>query len=117
MQEIPLEERESLTKKNENGRTCYWKTIIETSDCLFLASGQTKCISPYSGESIPIQRDSDYYDLYENPSWKPVLWYHRLLNSIYRCLYFISGPKFIVLITGDCSINSLPAISICSSKM
>ena len=51
-------------------------------------------------ERIPNHKDSDYFDLYENLDWKPTPWYKRILNFIYRFLYFITGPKFIVPISG-----------------
>lgn len=44
--------------------------------------------------------DSDDYDIYENPKWKPKTWYQRLLNQLFKILYCLTGPKFIVPIIG-----------------
>ena len=51
-------------------------------------------------ERIPNRKDSDYFDLYENFIWKATPWYKRFFNFIYRFIYFIIGPKFIVPILG-----------------
>ena len=56
---------------------------------------------------IPNRQDPDYFDLYGNPSWEPPLWYHRPINLFRRCLYFMSGPKFVVPITGNGSSSAL----------
>ena len=53
-----------------------------------------------SNERIPNRKDSDYYDSYENLSWEPTPWYKKILNFMNQFLYFISGPKFVVLISG-----------------
>ena len=45
----------------------------------------------------------DYYDSYENPDWKPTPWYKKLFNLIYRWLYFMTGPKFVVPLIGNYS--------------
>ena len=51
-------------------------------------------------ERIPNRRDEDYFHLYANAEFKQISWYRRLLNLISRCLYFITGPKFVVPILG-----------------
>ena len=52
-------------------------------------------------ERTPSRRDHQYYfDLYDNPQWKEIPWYSKFFNSIYRCLYFMTGPSFIVPILG-----------------
>ena len=54
-----------------------------------------------SNERIPNRKDSAYFDSYENPDWKSTPWYNRIFNFIYRVLYFITGPKFVVTILGN----------------
>ena len=49
---------------------------------------------------IPNRKDSDYFDSYENLYWRPTPWYNQIFNWIYRFLYFITGPKFVVPILG-----------------
>ena len=51
-------------------------------------------------ERIPNRKDSDYFDSYENLYWRPTPWYNQIFNWIYRFLYFITGPKFVVPILG-----------------
>ena len=51
-------------------------------------------------ERIPNRRDEDYFYLYEHAEFKPISWYRRLFSFISRCLYFITGPKFVVPILG-----------------
>ena len=53
-----------------------------------------------SNKRIPNRKDSDYFDSYENLYWRPTPWYKRIFNFIYRFLYFITGPKFVVPILG-----------------
>ena len=52
-------------------------------------------------ERIPNRRDQDYFDLYEIAQLKQTLWYQQLFNFIPRCLYFMTGPKFVVPILGN----------------
>ena len=54
-------------------------------------------------ERIPNRRDSDYFDSYQNPDWEPTPFYQKLM---YRCLYFLSGPKFLVPFIGSRSETS-----------
>ena len=54
-----------------------------------------------SNERIPNRKDSDYFDSYENLNWRPAPWYNRIFNFIYRFLYFITGPRFVVPILGN----------------
>jgi len=58
-----------------------------------------------TNERIPNRKDSDYFDSYENLYWRPTPWYKRIFNFIYRFLYFITGPKFVVPILGFVQIN------------
>ena len=60
-------------------------------------------------ERIPNRRDQDYFDLYEIAQLKQTLWYQQLFNFISRCLYFMTGPKFVVPILGNVldKVNSL----------
>ena len=51
-------------------------------------------------ERIPNRRDSDYFYAYENPEWKPLSWYEQMSRFVYRCLYFMAGPKFVCSILG-----------------
>ena len=51
-------------------------------------------------ERIPNRRDEDYFHLYANAEFKQISWYRRLFTFISRCLYFITGPKFVVPILG-----------------
>ena len=51
----------------------------------------------------PNRHDMDYFDEYENPSLEEIPFYQQLLTRLYRCLYFLSGPKFLVPFTGKCS--------------
>ena len=46
--------------------------------------------------------DANYYSLYEYTHWKPIPWYSRLFNSIYRCFFNMTGPKFLVPFVGNC---------------
>ena len=55
-----------------------------------------------SNESNPYPTDSDDYSLYENPHWKPIPWYSKVINSIYQCLFTMTGPKFLVPFIGKC---------------
>ena len=56
-------------------------------------------------ERIPNGKDSDYFDSYVNIYWRPTPWYNRFFNFIYRFLYFITGPKFIVPILGNVPVK------------
>ena len=49
----------------------------------------------------------DYYDLYDNPEWRPTPWYKKLFNLIYRLFYFITGPKFVVPLIGNYSRSEM----------
>ena len=51
-------------------------------------------------ERIPNRRDQDYFYSYKNDEFKQILWYRQLFNFISRCLYFMTGPKFVVPILG-----------------
>ena len=51
-------------------------------------------------ERIPNRRDQDYFYEYKNVELEQISWYQQLLNFISRCLYFMTGPKFIVPILG-----------------
>ena len=53
---------------------------------------------PY--KRIQNRRDSDYFDLYENPHWEPTPFHQKLFTGLYRCLYFSSGPKFLLPFIG-----------------
>ena len=52
-------------------------------------------------ERIPNRRDQDYFYLYENPQFQQIAWYQELFNFIFRCLYSMTGPKFVVPILGN----------------
>ena len=54
-------------------------------------------------KSILNHRDPDYFDLYDNPDWKPTTLYQEVITRISRCLYFLSGPKVMVPLIGECS--------------
>ena len=56
-------------------------------------------------ERIQNRKDSDYFDSYENLYWRPTPWYKRIFNFIYRFLYFITGPQFVVPILGFVQIK------------
>ena len=58
-------------------------------------------VSENSNKRIPNRKGSDYFDSYENLNWRPTPWYKRILNFIYRFLYFITGPKFVIPILGN----------------
>ena len=72
------------------------------------------CILKYSKNDIKLNKrfpnikhhyndyNEYYYDLYEDFDSKPTPWYKKLLNAMSRCLYFMTGPKFLVPIIGDC---------------
>ena len=49
---------------------------------------------------IQNRRDPDYFNLYENDDWRPSPWYQKLFHFIYRILYFMTGPKFVVSVLG-----------------
>ena len=51
-------------------------------------------------ERIPNRRDEDYFYVYKNTELKQISWCQQLLNFISRCLYIMTGPKFIVPILG-----------------
>ena len=51
-------------------------------------------------ERIPNQRDEEYFYTYKNAEFIETPWYQQLFNFISRCLYFITGPKFVVPILG-----------------
>ena len=51
-------------------------------------------------ERIPNRQDQDYFDVYKNAEFKQISCYQRLLNFISRCLYFLTGPKFLLPILG-----------------
>lgn len=76
---------------------------------LFLATISAELIIPewlfkttviIEAEEIPNPRDPDYFYLYQNPTFKESRWYSQLFNHIHRCLYFMTGPKFVVPILG-----------------
>ena len=50
---------------------------------------------------IPNRRDQDYFNLYDNPQFQQIVWYQQVFNFISRCLYFMTGPKFVVPILGN----------------
>ena len=52
---------------------------------------------------IPNRRDQDYFDEYDNPSFEQIPLNQKVLAYMYRCLYFLSGPKFLVPFIGKCS--------------
>lgn len=45
-------------------------------------------------------QNSDYFDSYENPQWKPETRFQKLKNYLWRFVFFISGPKFILSTLG-----------------
>ena len=49
-----------------------------------------------NSQRIPNPKDPDYFYPYENPEWKPASLDNQIFNFIYRCLYFMTGPKFVV---------------------
>ena len=49
---------------------------------------------------FPNREDRDYFYLYENPQFQQIVWYQQLFNFISRCLYLVTGPKFVVPILG-----------------
>ena len=49
---------------------------------------------------IPNRREEDYFDLYENEQFQPIPWYQKIFNFISQCLYFMTGPKFVVPLLG-----------------
>ena len=49
-----------------------------------------------TNERIPHRKDSDYFYSYENLYWRPTPRFY----FVYRFLYFITGPKFVVPILG-----------------
>ena len=51
-------------------------------------------------ERIPDRRDHDYFYCYKNLDWRPIPSYKRFLNFVAKCLYFMTGPKFVVPILG-----------------
>ena len=51
----------------------------------------------------PNRRDSDYFDFYANPHWKPIPLYQKLFTRLYRWLYLLSGPKVLLPVLGNCS--------------
>ena len=51
-------------------------------------------------ERIPNQRDEEYFYSYKNAEFTSIPWYQRLFNFIFRCLYFMTGPKFVIPILG-----------------
>ena len=52
-------------------------------------------------ERIPNRQDSDNNNSYINLYWSPTPWHNLFFNFIYRFLYFITGPKFVLPILGD----------------
>ena len=51
-------------------------------------------------ERIPNRRDEEYFYSYKNAEFAETPWYQQLFNFISRCLYFMTGPKFVVPILG-----------------
>ena len=51
-------------------------------------------------ERIPNRREQDYFYSYKNAEFAKIPWYQQLFNFISRCLYFMTGPKFVVPILG-----------------
>ena len=58
------------------------------------------CRSLTTLERIPNRRDEEYFYSYKNADFTPIPWYKQLFNFISRCLYFMTGPKFVVPILG-----------------
>ena len=54
-------------------------------------------------QRIPNHRDSDYFDLYENPYLEPRSSHQKLLTGLYQCIYATSGPKILVPSIWKCS--------------
>ena len=48
-------------------------------------------------------RDPDYFDLYDNPDWKPTTLYQEVITRMSRCLYLLSGPKVLIPLIEECS--------------
>ena len=51
-------------------------------------------------ERIPNRREQDYFYPYNNAEFAETPWYQQLFNFISQCLYFMTGPKFVVPILG-----------------
>ena len=51
-------------------------------------------------DRIPNRREQDYFYSYKNSDFIETPWYQQLFNFISRCLYFMTGPKFVVPILG-----------------
>ena len=58
------------------------------------------CRSITTLERIPNRRDQDYFYSYKNAEFTKIPWYKKLFHFIFRCLYFMTGPKFVVPILG-----------------
>ena len=52
---------------------------------------------------IPNRFDRDYFDEYEYHSLDEPPFYRKILTGFNRCLYFFSGPNFLVPFIGKCS--------------
>ena len=59
---------------------------------------------------IPNGFDLDYFDPYESSYSEEIQ--SKLLVRLYRLIYFLSGPKFLVPFLGKCSNINLNLISI-----
>ena len=61
---------------------------------------ETDTSSQFSDCAYRQQRTSktSIYNVYENALWKPTPWYMQLWKRIKLFLYFLTGPKFIVLL-------------------
>ena len=60
----------------------------------------------------PNRLDRDYFDEYEYHSLDETPFYRKLLTGFNRCLYFLSGPNFLVPFIGKCSNTwySIPVV-------